>query len=71
MDVDIDTEKKNPFNSGVENPGYDGTGGEIEMKNLNTYDSSSRRGSADTTYDEDTSVGDASVTTSLLEQEKN
>ena len=41
MDVDIDTEKKNHFNSGVENPGYDGTGGEIEMENLNKYDSSS------------------------------
>ena len=46
MDID-DTE--NPFGDGVDNRGVD-DGGEIGMRNLNPYDSSSRRGSEDTTY---------------------
>ena len=51
MDVDIDTEKTNPFDSGVENPGYDGTGDEMEMNTIRrgSYDTSSRRGSVETT----------------------
>ena len=39
----------NPFGDGVENRGVDDDD-EIEMRNLNPYDSSSRRGSEDTTY---------------------
>ena len=39
----------NIFGDGVENRGVDDDD-EIEMRNLNPYDSSSRRGSEDTTY---------------------
>ena len=49
MDVGIDTEKINPFEPGVDNPGMDETGEQMEMGNLNPYDSSSRRGSVDPT----------------------
>ena len=49
MDVGIDTEKTNPFEPGVDNPGMDETGEQMEMRNLNPYDSSSRRGSVDPT----------------------
>ena len=49
MDVGIDTEKTNPFEPGVDNPGMDETGEQMEMGNLNPYDSSSRRGSVDPT----------------------
>ena len=45
--ADYDTET--PFGDGVENRGVDDDD-EIEMRNLNPYDSSSRRGSEDTTY---------------------
>ena len=45
MDID-DTE--NPFGDGVDNRGVD-DGDEIGMRNLNPYDSSSRRGSVDIT----------------------
>ena len=45
MDID-DTE--NPFGHGVDNRGVD-DGDEIGMRNLNPYDSSSRRGSVDIT----------------------
>ena len=42
-------DKEIPFGDGVENRGVDDDD-EIEMRNLNPYDSSSRRGSEDTTY---------------------
>ena len=45
--ADYDTE--NTFGDGVDNRGVD-NGDEIGMRNLNPYDSSSRRGSEDTTY---------------------
>ena len=45
--ADEETET-NIFGDGVENRGVDDD--EIEMRNLNPYDSSSRRGSEDTTY---------------------
>ena len=44
-----DYDEENPFGDGVENRGAD-PDDEIEMRNLNPYDSSSRRGSEDTTY---------------------
>ena len=44
-----DYDKEIPFGDGVENRGVDDDD-EIEMQNLNPYDSSSRRGSEDTTY---------------------
>ena len=44
-----DYDKEIPFGDGVENRGVDDDD-EIEMRNLNPYDSSSRRGSKDTTY---------------------
>ena len=76
MDVGIDTEKTNPFEPGVDNPGMDETGAQIEMRNLNPYDSSSRRGSVDPTGHHrthgDTSLGgDISDTTPLLGREEN
>ena len=51
MDVGIDTEKTNPFEPGVDNPGADE---DIELHPMMTrrrgsYDSSSRRGSVDPT----------------------
>ena len=46
--ADEETET-NIFRDGVENRGVDDDD-EIEMRNLNPYDSSSRRGSEDTTY---------------------
>ena len=49
MDVGIDTEKTNLFEPGVDNPGMDETGEQMEMGNFNPYDSSSRRGSVDPT----------------------
>ena len=71
MDVGIDTEKTNPFDSGVENPGYDGTGEQMEMKTRRrgSYDTSSRRGSVETTYAETSFGVDTSVTTPLLREE--
>ena len=76
MDVGIDTEKKNPFEPGVGNPGMDETGAQIEMRNLDPYDSSSRRGSVDPTghhptYEETSFGGDISDTTPLLGREEN
>ena len=76
MDVGIDTEKINPFEPGVDNPGMDETGEQMEMGNLNPYDSSSRRGSVDPTGHHrthgDTSFGgDISDTTPLLGREEN
>ena len=67
----MDTEKTNLLDSGVENPGAYETGEQIEMENLNPYDSSSRRGSVDPTghhrTDEETSFGgDISDTTALI-----
>ena len=44
-----DYDKEIPFGDGVENREVDDDD-EIEMRNLNPYDSSSRRGSEDTTY---------------------
>ena len=44
-----DYDKEIPFGDGVENRGVDDDD-EIEMRNLDPYDSSSRRGSEDTTY---------------------
>ena len=44
-----DYDKEIPFGDGVENRGVDDDD-EIEMRNLNPYDSSSRRGSEDTTF---------------------
>ena len=71
MDVGIDTEKTNPFDSGVENPGYDGTGEQMEMKTRRrgSYDTSSRRGLVETTYAETSFGVDTSVTTPLLRKE--
>ena len=46
--ADEETET-NIFGDGVENRGVDDDD-EIEMRNLNPYDSSSRHGSEDTTY---------------------
>ena len=48
MSTEVDPEK-NPLLPGVENPGFDGTGEEIDMEKLNPYDSSSQRGSVDPT----------------------
>ena len=46
--MDIDDTEKNPFDTGVENPGYDETG---EINDMDRFpSSSSRRGSEDTTY---------------------
>ena len=64
MDVDIDTEKTNPFEPGVDNPGADE---DIELHPM----TSSRRGSADPTghhrtYEETSFGGDASDTTPLI-----
>ena len=82
MDVGIDTEKTNPFEPGVDNPGMDETGAQIEMRNLNPYDSSSRSGSVDPTslhktYEETSFItgGDISdtmplITTSSLVEER-
>ena len=69
MDVGIDTEKTNPFEPGVDNPGMDE---DIELHPM----TSSRRGSADPTslhktYEETSFGGDASDTTPLLEREEN
>ena len=47
--MDIDETETNIFGDGVKNRGVDDDD-EIEMRNLNPYDSSSRRGSEDTTY---------------------
>ena len=47
--ADEDTET-NTFGDGIENRGVDDGDDEIEMRNLDPYDSSSRRGSEDTTY---------------------
>ena len=44
-----DYDKEIPFGDGVENRGVDDDDA-IEMQNLDSYDSSSRRGSEDTTY---------------------
>ena len=44
-----DYDKEIPFGDGIENRGVDDDD-EIEMRNLNPFDSSSRRGSKDTTY---------------------
>ena len=44
----VDYDKEIPFGDGVENRGVDDD--EIEMRNLDPYDSSSRRGLEDTTY---------------------
>ena len=44
-----DYDEEIPFGDGVENRGVDDDD-EIEMRNLDPYDSSSRRGSEDTTY---------------------
>ena len=68
----MSTEETNPFDTGVSNPGYDETGEQMEMGNLNPYDSSSRRGSVNPTslhktYEETSFGGDASDTTPLLE----
>ena len=45
----VDYDKEIPFGDGVGNRGVD-DGDAIEMQNLDPYDSSSRRGSEDTTY---------------------
>ena len=68
MDVGIDTEKTNTSELGASNPGYVENVEQYEMENLNKYDSSSRRGSADTTYLETSFGVDTSVTTPLLRE---
>ena len=80
MDVGIDTEKTNPFESGVDNPGGDE---DIELHPISTsrrgsYDSSSRRGSVDPashhrTYGETSFItgGDISDTAQLIKREEN
>ena len=68
---------ENPFDTGVDNPGYDEAGENIEMGNLNPYDSS-RSGSSHSTVirhhsgtQEETSFGgDASETDPLLSRMK-
>ena len=55
MSTEVDPET-NTSETGVINPGYDETVERNEMENLNKYDSSSRRGSVDPTYQE-TSFG--------------
>ena len=69
MDVAIDTEKTNPFEPGVDNPGMDE---DIEIHQM----TSSRLGSVDPTilhktYEGISLGGDASETDKLLELEKN
>ena len=69
MDVGIDTEKTNPFEPGVDNPGMDE---DIELHPM----TSSRRGSVDPTslhktYEETSFGGDASDSTPLLDREEN
>ena len=66
--------KENPFGSGIDNPGMDETGEQIE---INPYDSSrSGGGSRSTirslhrTYEETSFGGDASETTSLLSRRR-
>ena len=68
MDVGIDTGKTNTSELGASNPGYVENVEQYEMENLNKYDSSSRRGSADTTYVETSFGVDTSVTTPLLRE---
>ena len=69
MSIEVDPET-NPLLTGDDNIGYDETGEQIEMKNLNMYDSSSRRGSVDPTSSnrtqDETSFGGGKST-----QEKN
>ena len=48
---EIDPENK-PLHTRANNPNYDEDGEQIQMENLNPYDSSSRRGSVNPTYDE-------------------
>ena len=74
MSTEVDPET-NPLRTGDDNIGYDETGEQIKMGNLNPYDSSSRRGSVDLTghhrTDEETSFGgDISDTTALIEKER-
>ena len=68
MDVGIDTEKTNPFEPGVDNPGADE---DIELHPM----TSSRHGSVDPTslhktYEETSFGGDISDTTPLIAREK-
>ena len=69
MDGGIDTEKTNPFEPGVDNPGADE---DIELHPM----TSSRRGSADPTghhrtYEETSFGGDINDTTPLIAREEN
>ena len=74
MNTEVDPET-NPLLTGDDaNPGADETGEQIEMENLNPYDSSSRRGSVDPTshhrtYGETSFGGDTTDTTPLIEKE--
>ena len=67
MDVGIDTEKTNPFEPGVDNPGADEDIEQTEMENRNPYDSSSLH----RTYEETSFGGDGSDNAPLLEREEN
>ena len=66
--------EENPFDTGIDNPGMDETGEHMEIRNLNPYDSSSRRGSVDPTghhrtHGEASFGGDISDTTPLIQRE--
>ena len=66
--------EENLFDTGIDNPGMDETGEHMEMRNLNPYDSSSRRGSVDPTghhrtHGETSFGGDMSDTISLIQRE--
>ena len=73
----MSTEKTNPFESGVDNPGTDETGEQMEMRNLNPYYSSTSSSSRSTIIsrhrtDEETSFGgDTTDTTPLIALEEN
>ena len=75
MNTEVDPET-NPLLTGDDaNPGADEDIEQIEMENLNPYDSSSRRGSVDPTslhrtYEETSFGGDPSETDPLLKQKK-
>ena len=67
----MSTEETDPLlDTGASNPGYDEDGEQYEMENLNKYDTSSRRGSVDPTYQETSFGGDTTDTMSLVEKER-
>ena len=72
--MEIDDTEKIPFGDGVDNRGVDYGDDEIEMRNLDPYDASSRRGSVDITaphssYKETSFTTGVGERTPLLEEE--